>query len=253
MKFSLSFLLVSMIMASLVINMWNNYRIATAHQRSSAELSAAIEADKLDSINAVEKAQVYERSFNAFEKRKIEFDAAIPKFETVANKYSVLEIADPARIHMVASEVIEPENGFHETFRIWLPESPSFHLQFGFHDDDHRFVRKRDLRDSNYFAPAEPFSSPLMQGESRIELIGTRRKGCFEIELLVNETVVHKIKRKLAKVETLGFGKSGLAMADCINVKAETHTILSIRPPGHASDTERVAIKIVKSNASEKP
>lgn len=245
MKFSLSFLLCCMVIASLAVNVWNNRRIAGALESQKNEIIAQMKEDEFKALNAAERKQVLERSLAAFENRKIAFAKAKSKFDKVAGKYSKLNIDDPSRVHLVNWETIAPEGGFHERFRIWVPDSPKLEVCLGFHNNDNSFVRKRTFRSSRFYQPSAPHTVPLDSGESIVELLGTRRDDSFHVELLINEKRIHEIERPIMANERIVASMMGISMRDSISVKPETRSLFYITNPDFGSATECISIQIV--------
>jgi hypothetical protein len=245
MKFSLAFLLFCMLVASLTVNIWNNQRLIEVAKKSSLELQSAIDADQFMTRRFADQIQVYDRAHAAFEKRKRLFAAARPDFEKVARKYSVLKVEDTSRIHLVEMEEIAPTNGYHEHIRVWLPDSPEFKLQFGFHRNDNSFVRSRELRSSRIYEPSEVFEVPLPAGESSIELLGDLNDGVFSVKLSVDKQIVHEVSRKVPEGERVSRSIRGISMRDCVSLKAETRTILSLNAGGGAAEREQMSIQLL--------
>ena len=237
-----------MVAACLGVNMWNTFRLAEIQRANCERISNEIGARYFESDQAEQIELIYNRSFEAFQKRQCAFALSVAKFEKLVDKYSVLKVVDPSKVHLIDSEVLEPKGGFHERFRIWIPNSPTVKLQLGFHNTDNTFERNKNLRRSDHFRPANTFDTSLQKGESIVDLIGSQQADAFVLQLLINSKLVHETSRTSKDGKPQGSSKTGLSMQNCIDLDPQTRLIFSIERHFQNNQKECIAIKIVAPN-----
>lgn len=169
MKFSVKTLLVVTLLLSLLINaglklsQLNDLKVQQTQletqKRSLASQCYGYEARKA----------IFNRAFEAVQKRSEHFEIALEDFETLAEKKSQIKVADPSRAY-IASIPTHSYRGFYHRFRVWLPDASSFQLQPGFSPEENT-ESPRSFDDSLFFEPASVNTISLPKGES---VIGVR-------------------------------------------------------------------------------
>ena len=199
MNFSLKHLFAVTLLAILCVNGFYNRHKANG-LRSEAELiKTEIEDLTTKTRGFAEREQVYQRAWSAFEQRRDELAQAPDYFAPVARAHQSVNAKDKSSIHVFAPYSSgEDRNRFqkpHETYRIWIPDSPGFELCLGYHEPGPTGTTPVLMKNSRNFVPAEQFKLPLEPGYSLVEFTLSDSRDKSTVNIKVNGVVVHEAER----------------------------------------------------------
>lgn len=231
----------------LIANAVNWNMQAQRLRREADEMSIELSENQRQ-VNGFETRKLtYARAEEAFLKHKAQYQAAIPKFQAIMDRYGKLEVEDPSKLYLVDVPTLGIEDFLVKQIRMWVPDE-KYRLTVGFQSSGlpGSSSAVSSFGESKIFVPSGKKTFDLPEGESliRFEWHELKERRALQGRVYLNGSMIHEFG--LNGEPGGGYSSSSMILtkSKAFRVRKQ-RTLFSITPSLESGVGEKIGLILV--------